>query len=306
MLCEFCSSPIVSEGAECPQCGAAPRSLGARSQEQSRGMQIPEFWEHVRVPEFGGLSAWGHSDESRDDARRVASEKIDRMRAALMEGRQPDRYAYLSHPIRELRLEVFGDSDSPFAVITRNGYGALVLNTRAVSFVDIDVEPKSGLRQRLFGGGWEAAKLEARQHVEAFVAREGAPSMRIYETTAGLRLLLTDRLREPASEETGRLFRALRTDPLYAKLCVFQRCFRARLTAKPWRLGIANPPLRFPGDEPPPHYVEWCTEYDGRASNFSACRYLGDLGDSPTDPEIQRVREIHDSYAGVQEEFELR
>jgi hypothetical protein len=60
---------------------------------------------------------------------------------------------------------------------------------------------------------------------------------RIYRTRAGLRLLATQGLVEADSDVADGVFEALGADPLYRKLCKTQKCFRARLTPKPWRCG---------------------------------------------------------------------
>ena len=43
--------------------------------------------------------------------------------------------------------------------------------------------------------------------------------------------------REPAVAE---FFRALGTDPIYVQMCLRQNCFRARVSPKPWRIGIGQ------------------------------------------------------------------
>jgi hypothetical protein len=42
----------------------------------------------------------------------------------------------------------------------------------------------------------------------------------------------------PSSPEVQGLFQQLEVDPLYAMLCHQQQCFRARVSGKPWRMGL--------------------------------------------------------------------
>jgi len=39
------------------------------------------------------------------------------------------------------------------------------------------------------------------------------------------------------------VFDTLGADPPYRRLCRTQKCFLARLTPKPWRCGVAKPPV---------------------------------------------------------------
>ena len=63
---------------------------------------------------------------------------------------------------------------------------------------------------------------------------------RIYRTRAGLRLLATHALFDPEAAASDGVFDALGADPLYRQLCKTQKCYRARLTPKPWRCGIRS------------------------------------------------------------------
>jgi hypothetical protein len=70
--------------------------------------------------------------QARDTARRIA----ERLAARATERRQ---YLYGERPLPEPVVREFrGGGDEPRAVVTRNAYGALVLNAPALMFVDID------------------------------------------------------------------------------------------------------------------------------------------------------------------------
>jgi len=61
---------------------------------------------------------------------------------------------------------------------------------------------------------------------------------RVYRTFAGCRVACTSRPFAWAVDawQAERLMRFLDADPKYAALCGKQKCYRARLTPKPWRV----------------------------------------------------------------------
>lgn len=58
----------------------------------------------------------------------------------------------------------------------------------------------------------------------------------VYRTSAGFRLIVQGKGFTPGSPETRKLMRRFGADYLYATLCDAQKCFRARLTPKPYRI----------------------------------------------------------------------
>lgn len=71
--------------------------------------------------------------------------------------------------------------------------------------------------------------------------------------------------------------------PCFTFACTNQSCFRARLTAKPWRTGIAGNICPRPGVWPVrPELAavrnEWVANYEARAAAFAACRYIESMG----------------------------
>lgn len=122
------------------------------------------------------------------------------------------------------------------------------------------------------------------QRVERFVDNHPKWHLKRYRTPNGLRLIALHKLFDPRSEEVSAAFRELGVDPTYVLMCQKQNCFRARLTAKPWRIGIEER-LRPAGGVWPIHperleeYNLWIDAYDIAARSYSACRYERAYGD---------------------------
>ncbi len=139
----------------------------------------------------------------------------------------------------------------------------------------------------------------ARQRIDRFMAGHPAWSLRLYQTPAGLRLLATHQPFDPCSAEVKEFFAAVGTDPLYVRMCTNQKCFRARLTAKPWRIGISGHMRPRPGAWPVHperlHLREaWVAHYEKIAPNFAACRFLESIGSGVVHERIREVIELHD------------
>lgn len=139
--------------------------------------------------------------------------------------------------------------------------------------------------------------------VEAFIAAHPDWHLRLYRTPAGLRVLAMHQTFPPHDDAVARLFQSLRADPLYEVMCKVQHCFRARLTAKPWRIGMGRrirPTVAAWSREQAnlPERLAWIADYERKAAGFAACRYQGSLGDtSRVDPKAERVQRLHDAMA---------
>lgn len=139
----------------------------------------------------------------------------------------------------------------------------------------------------------------ADQRIEAFAAAHPAWLLRQYRTPAGIRLLAMHRAFDPHEPEVKACFTALQADPAYAVMCARQHCFRARISPKPWRIGIRRQLRPRPGTWPikPERMDErrhWVADYERRSDGFAACRYVRTLGNGHTDPGIDEVRALHD------------
>jgi len=119
---------------------------------------------------------------------------------------------------------------------------------------------------------------------------------RVYRTKAGLRLLATHALFDPESTSTEQVFDALGADPLYRRLCRTQKCFRARLTPKPWRCGFRNPPCRWPWPDAKAEarYKDWGYLYQKACRDYATCDLTATPGSQQIDPTVQLILKVHD------------
>src|SRR5262245_35595973 len=81
------------------------------------------------------IRAFGGSDVSMEEALRHGNERAARAAAALVNGQSPGSYDYDERPLREEIIEEIRDGQELVAIITRNSYGSLVLNTSRAMFV---------------------------------------------------------------------------------------------------------------------------------------------------------------------------
>jgi len=140
---------------------------------------------------------------------------------------------------------------------------------------------------------------QARGRLAAFLAAHPAWSVRVYRTPAGLRLLATHAPQVPVDAPVEEFMRAVGTDPLYVTMCRNQHCFRARLTAKPWRIGIESHMKPRPGVWPvrPERRAEraaWIARYEVQAASYAACEYVETVGSGTVHAKLAPLIELHD------------
>jgi len=143
------------------------------------------------------------------------------------------------------------------------------------------------------------ARHLARQRILAHLARHPDWALRLYETPAGLRLLATHRPFEPDAPDVREFFDAVGADPVYVRMCLNQHCFRARLTGKPWRMGIHDHMRPRPGIWPidparRPVREAWVRRYEAAAPGYAACRFVESLGAATVHPDVRPVVDLHD------------
>jgi len=139
------------------------------------------------------------------------------------------------------------------------------------------------------------------ERIRAFAEAHPHWRLHVYRTPAGFRLLATHALFDPASDEVAASFKELGVDKLYAHMCRRQQCFRARVSPKPWRIGIDQHLKPRPGVWPVnperlPERQRWVWDYEERARDFAACQFVETLGQGAPHAEAERVRQLHDDY----------
>ncbi|MCC6706661.1 MAG: hypothetical protein IT492_03775 [Gammaproteobacteria bacterium] len=268
-------------------------------------MNFARYWSsiEVRVParfgKPGAVRVWGASNS--DEAAALSAARARAANALAFFAGQTKDYEYDADVIREELVEEFlDDSGERLAVITRNRYGALVLNTERVLFGDIDL-PSENFVLRLCNRFGRRARdkqyfLDA---MRAFQTAHPQFVLQVYETRAGLRFMVVNCEIRPDGAEVDLLFKELPVDRLYTRLCRSQLCFRARLTPKPWRIGLPRPSARFPFSTPLKQrsFNFWLAQYVAKSRNACAARRLERFGDGVVPAAVQTVLDIHDRYA---------
>lgn len=270
-------------------------------------MRLCKYWAAAtaEVPTAGGwsLRCYAGSNESLEEALRNAETIARRAAAAIGSGSRPDSYGYADRPLREEIVDELTRGSETLAIVSRNSYGSLVLNSARALFADIDYPPRTVLEslKRLFVRRRTQAKLDAEivQRVDRLCAGSPELGVRLYRTANGFRACVTSREYDPRSREAEELLRRFGSDPLYVRLCDGQESFRARLSPKFWRCGGTPPPRRIPWDSPEEEraYREWQRDYERASSGYTTCALVGSFGRQETDPSIAPVVDLHDRLA---------
>lgn len=302
-------------------------------------MNFPKYWaqEEISTTNPAGktikLACWGWSDRNEAEARLVARQRAEQAAQAFSRGQPLRQYTgYSNRPLREEiidRLETV--AGQPSVVITRNRYGALVLNTAEAMFIDIDfpqelvtddgaevnpdptdAPPPPSLLDTLLGRPPKPTATQAPptiwQVVERWAAQNPNVGLRAYRTHSGLRCLITTEVFDPTAASTQQVLQEFGSDPLYIKLCQSQACFRARLTPKPWRcngMGGSYPAYPWPtlGEE---HQArKWEQRYERTSGRYATCRLIQEFGPQQYHPAIARIVAWHDEQTRVGQRLPL-
>lgn len=270
-------------------------------------MLIPRHWAKVEGAardadgkEFQ-LTAWGCAASSRADAEADARTRLAATIRRIQDGGTPvGGYGYTRGPKREAILsEVMGSGGAATAVVTRNRYGCTVLNTARTLFLDIDL-PENTLKGRVFGlfrGKQDPPDVQALAKLRAALTAVSGASFRIYRTAAGFRVLGTDRLYEPSDAATITFMQSAATDPAFVTLCKVQDCFRARLTPKPWRIGLGSPTMVHPARnvEDERATQDWAMRYEQTCRDWATCKFVERCGREVVHPEVAPILKLHDA-----------
>lgn len=126
--------------------------------------------------------------------------------------------------------------------------------------------------------------------------------LRLYRTPAGVRILAMHDVYTPSDAAVTEAFEILGADKIYARMCRNQNCFRARVSAKPWRVDIHERLPRpnvwpVPFDKQPARNA-WVAHYEKVATGYAACQYLESVGSKlNVHPNAAAVQQLHDDLS---------
>lgn len=234
---------------------------------------------NIRIIEENGVkkayqttTCYGGSNISEEDA--IANAKIKLQHIESRINGEPYNYEY-NVDIQEEIIYKLNDSN----IITRNRYGALVLNTDEIMFIDVD-HPKitfSRLFFEMFGSKFNAKALMLKDiYKELKRAKHQDKAFRIYETFKGYRIIVCGSKFDPNSKESNRMMLDFNADYLYRILCKKQECYRARLTPKPNRINLKDLRYKFPkiDEQEKDRLISWVKEYDQKSINYASCKFI--------------------------------
>lgn len=312
-------------------------------------MEIPRYWAYAE-DSYGNPSEtyyyWRSSSLSVDDAREKADLARDRARRWIRKEVPEDdlfAYPYGVLPREELIEEIRDENRHTYAFLSRNGVGARVLNVENILFLDWDIagrfrgtgRPSFFVRlfrwlASLFRGDDKLSAFDETFHDESpewlkeipllkpladFHRRHRDWNIRVYQTAAGYRGIVTHRHFDPMEGDVMRVMEETDCDEMYRLLCRKQKSFRARLTPKGTRLELWPRPLpwnfrfKYPVRPDDPNaqgeYDRAVEIYETRQRNFATCRYLGTLGDGTIADGIAPIVELHDRITRIDSDLPL-
>lgn len=263
-------------------------------------MRIFRYW--VREPfslsirgETIPSSCLGGSNHSPEEAKKDASARFEAVRLRLS-GRKPSSEDYVADILEE-PLHALNTNN----IITRNRYGAAILNSRDHVFIDIDRPPSRFLDFFPVFRKRQTPKERILELLERISLGEewSRAGFRVYETHSGIRVILTGISLEPRSGECRKILKDFSCDPIYAALCRKQGCFRARLTPKPYRIKVKGHKVRYPrNDGEESSLRNWVQIYDQSRTGFATCRFVKSYGQSATDDVITWHDQRTDAFSG--------
>jgi len=282
-------------------------------------MHIPRYWTRAAIDEQGRevapttatpFVAFGWSDESPEAAYQQALRVAMERRQQVLDDPEhwvdldeSDWYYQCGGRLREQIVEE--DSHQGWA-ITSNRYGALVLNTERVMILDFDdddprFKPQGG------GGlfGWLLGKKPSAEgptmldRIREAAAEHRDLGIRLYRTAGGYRGIVTNRTYDPTGAAADDLMDAFPVDELYTQLCKGQKCYRARLTPKPWRCGMPLPPAAYPfrSEREESAYTHWVARYEQATGELGVCELVETLGSGAMAEGVGPIIDVHDRHA---------
>lgn len=239
------------------------------------------------------ITCYGGSNLSVEDAQSKAREKVEKIKRKI----RGERHLFDEYEA-EIREEILQTIDDHSA-ITRNRYGARVLNVENLMILDID-KPKvtiSGLAGLFKKKDARPPKQQIYDMVRDLATTKYKDlGFRIYETFQGARVIVLGRDFDPRGYETGRMMDDFNCDRLYTTLCQKQACFRARLTPKPHRMNMRRFKVQFPRLGEDTEFQQWLAEYEDKSRAFTVCRFVEHIGARHPQSEVVQ---IHDDLTGT-------
>jgi len=259
--------------------------------EHSKDLTIAEGIQQVSKV-FGG------SNISIEDAKKDAEIKLEKAQK-IINGEFRKDESYEADIIEEIIHEI--DKDN---IITRNRYGALVLNSRKLMFIDIDDYSKRSFWDKIFNRKLTQKELILKQISKTIKKGKYADlGFRVYETFKGFRVIVSGKDFSPRSKESKSIMKDFSADNLYRWLCIKQNCYRARLTPKPHRIKQNRIKVIFPNRTKTEQEIieNWIQSYESNSNNFATCKLVLEYGRSYSN----RVIDYHDKHTRISTNLNL-
>lgn len=190
---------------------------------------------------------------------------------------------------KEPRVPLFRSSplfDSSDAWESTNFYGSKVLTSTDIFIADVDIE----------GDLFERNEFKSNYLKDTFYPLAADLSDKyqfvVYETFKGFRIFEIKNLYDPLGEESKNLLDLLGADTKYSAKCIEQGCYRARVSPKPYRLGLPKPRDYLYQDE-------WDKQYEILKKDRTTCKPLFDWKDIEdiVHPKVREFLKLHDELA---------
>jgi|688.fasta_scaffold00309_52 hypothetical protein len=284
-------------------------------------MKVPRYWHRdwVRVPskyeegKLWSIPRWGWSESSLEEAEKMAAQRCWQTKQNWME-KATDSHTlwykgleYFAQPPREEIIQEIGNEEQGIdGWVSRNRYGVLVLNTDVMLIIDIDRQetPLRKVATTLWSNWFRQRVPSEEEKLIELCKAQTEDAFRLYRTYAGWRAILLNRAVGGVDNDSLAIMKKFPVDPFYLKLCIKQKCFRARLTAKPWRIGLERCPISYPHHPNlENHYLRWEQQYNAEATKYRVCEKIYDNG-FPCE-RLKTLLEIHDAVAQVNSDLPI-
>ena len=266
------------------------------SKQRNQTMKIYTYWvtEKQTILIDGTeqtITCYGGSNISDEEARFRAKEKAEKVKRKIKgEKHLFDEY---EAEIREEILQIIDDH----AAITRNRYGAQVLNAERLLILDID-KPKPSFGDLFRRKDARQDKLKIFDMVKklASTPKYQGYGFRIYETFQGARVIVLGMDFDARDRDTINVMSEFHCDELYMAICHKQGCFRARLTPKPYRMNMRRYKVQFPREGDDTEFQGWLADYEKESRNFNVCRLVEQVG---VNQYLSDAVRLHDEITGI-------